>query len=96
LQQLFQEVAGGSNITVINAQGDRYRDRIRAHVIPASLLQNVTGDNIKACLDFAISNAEDEIGKLRTTANDDYRKGQAHVFWVHQYANATLARKSFG
>lgn len=96
LQTLFRSGTEADSIQIINTNSERYRDRIRAHVVPVHLLRNVNGDTIKAALDFAIRNAEDQISRLRQRTANDYRSGQAHAFWVQQFTNATLARKAFG
>jgi hypothetical protein len=93
IKVLFQSGAGVESVGVLEADG-RYAGRIRAHVIPSQLLPNVTAVSRRAAIELAANNAADQISKLRTVGRGGFREGQAHAFWVQQFANCTLALKS--
>ena len=93
IKVLFQAGAGESKITVLNADG-RYADRIKAHIVPARLLKNVTAATRREAIQLAARNAESHILKLRAGGAADFRSGQAHAFWVQQFANCTIALKN--
>ncbi|OWK45266.1 AAA family ATPase [Fimbriiglobus ruber] len=77
-------------IEVRESEG-RYKGRIRAHVVPKRLLSNVTKDTRRKALELAQRRASEEIHGLRGQNKHDFRSGQAHAFWVQQYANTSLA-----
>jgi hypothetical protein len=92
IQVLFQAGTGKNAITVLNAEG-RHADRIKAHVLPAQLLKHVTASTRKRSIELAATNAESQIQKLRAAGSTGFRAGQAHAFWVQQFANCTIALK---
>lgn len=89
IKVLFQAGAGKDTVTVIDA-GGMYAGRIKAHVVPAHLLSKVSVTSRKRSLELSASNAEEQLKRLRT-AGAGYRAGQAHAFWVQQFANCTIA-----
>ena len=93
LKSLFQIDGLKTGIEIREANG-KYTGRIRAHLVSRALLPNVTSESRKQALQLAARNAEDQIARLRQSSNHDFRSGQAHAFWVQQFANATLACKS--
>ncbi|MDB5343967.1 MAG: hypothetical protein JWP89_2344 [Schlesneria sp.] len=82
----------GSEITVHNSEG-RYAGRIKAHVIPAKVLKNISAQSRHAALELAAQNAEDQIKNLRANGSG-FKAGLAHAFWVQQFANLTIALKN--
>ena len=92
IKVLFRAGTGKDAVTVLDADG-RYAGRIKAHVVPAQLLSNVSATSRRQALELAASNAADQIRKLRE-GGGGFRAGQAHAFWVQQFANCTLALKN--
>lgn len=87
LQKLFSVDNTTDQITV----SDERNGRIKGHLVPKSLLANVTTDSLKLALEFAQRNAQEQVQGLRNSPTADFRSGRAHGFWVQQYANTTLA-----
>jgi SAM-dependent methyltransferase len=69
--------------------------RLKAHLVPASCVGNVTGESLKAALRQLKHLAKEEIKKLRQN-NPSYRQGRKHAFFVQQFANAELALEVLG
>jgi SAM-dependent methyltransferase len=90
LQALFCAGVGEDEVTVREAD-NKFSGRIRAHLVPAHLLTRVNGESRKKALELARCNARDEIQRLRRSNQHDFRSGQAHAFWVQQFANTSLA-----
>jgi energy-coupling factor transporter ATP-binding protein EcfA2 len=88
LKTLFADTK--NEIAVVEAN-DKYKDRIRAHSVPASLLANVTSATRKQALEIAQSKAKSEIQRLREEPTRSFKSGQSHAFWVQQFANTSLA-----
>lgn len=93
LKALFQIDGAMTGIKVLDAEG-KYAGRIKAHIISRELIPNVTAQSRKQALELVARNATEQITKLRESSDHDFRSGQAHAFWVQQFANATLACKS--
>ena len=78
------------DITVVESEG-KYRERIRGHLVSKAALARVTRDSRKTALELANARAKEKIERLRSAGGHSFRSGQAHAFWVQQFANTTIA-----
>jgi len=65
-------------------------DRLKAHRIPKSHLENISSDTIKNALESLKHKAKEEITSIRTK-DPSYKAGLAHGFWIQQFANSSLS-----
>lgn len=73
------------------------RDRLKAHLISASLLGNVTLDTVSAALDHRVRSAKEVIAKLRSQASPTpFKNGQQLALYAMLHANAALALDELG
>lgn len=68
----------------------RYRDRLKAHLVPARLLANVDRKRVDAAITELKKHAVDEIDSIKQDAGAN-SSAKHYAFWTHQLANATLA-----
>ncbi|RKG69472.1 methyltransferase domain-containing protein [Corallococcus exercitus] len=69
--------------------------RLKAWLVPASLLQRVSAATRTEALRRLQRQAREELHKLREAASS-YRNGQLHGLWTQLFANASLALEEFG
>ncbi|WP_375758413.1 AAA family ATPase [Corallococcus exercitus] len=69
--------------------------RLKAWLVPASLLQRVSSATRTEALRRLQRQARDELQKLREETTS-YRNGQLHGLWTQLFANASLALEEFG
>jgi len=89
LKALFDCQQG--DISVRQFDEERYKGRIRGHLINKDALARVTVSSRKSAIELAKETAREEISKLRGSAKHTYKSGQAHAYWVQQFANTMLA-----
>lgn len=93
LRKLFRVGEPG----VIVADDFRNDGRLKAHLIPATVLSNVTAESRSEALSALKERALDHVrGFRRGTSKADYLTGRRHAFWVQQLANTTLALAELG
>ena len=68
----------------------KYKDRLKAHLIPKNHLIKITEKTRQKALEGVQKTAKEEIKRIRE-ASADYKSGKKHAFWVQQYANSSLA-----
>lgn len=68
----------------------KFRNRLKAHLIPKNNLAVITEDTRKKALEAIQKTAKEEIKNIRDAA-PDYKNGKKHAFWVQQFANSSLA-----
>jgi ABC-type cobalamin/Fe3+-siderophores transport system ATPase subunit len=90
LNKLFN--AKPNEIIVSDQRGD---GRLKAHMIPKSILQNINYETRKDALKEISCNAKKEIVHLRKESAH-YKNGLKHAFWVQQFANCELALTELG
>lgn len=66
------------------------RNRLMAHLIPSSYLQNISHESIVIALEELKKSAIEKLKELRGK-DPTYSNGLAHAFWVQQLANAELS-----
>lgn len=66
------------------------RNRLMAHLIPASYLQNVSIESLRSALEELMGSAITQLTELRRQ-EPTYLNGTAHAFWSQQLANAVLS-----
>jgi predicted ATPase len=69
--------------------------RLKAHLIAAKYLQNITFDTCGAAIELLSLAAKQEIEKMRNSKKLDYKAGKTYAFWSQQYVNANLALPKF-
>jgi hypothetical protein len=72
--------------------------RISAYIVGSEQLKNVCFANIRKCVELIKNEAMETITEIRKRSileEDLYREGMHHAFWLHQYANASIALDSF-
>lgn len=87
IKTLFDVPEKQPGFAVDDARND---GRLKAHLIPASCLQNTSADTLSNTLKQSAHLAKVEIKKLRQN-EPSYREGRKHAFYVQQFANAELA-----
>lgn len=75
------------------------KTKIIAYIVGPKEIGNICKENIKDAVNTIYDEAIDKIKKTREkqTANSEenpHQKGIRHAFWLHQYANASIARDS--
>jgi energy-coupling factor transporter ATP-binding protein EcfA2 len=95
IRALFALPESDPDFAVDDARGN---GRLKAHLVPARYLGNVTTDSLKKTLKQVQRLAAEGIKNLRKHRDDppSYRFGRKHAFHVHQLANAKLALDILG
>jgi len=88
IKDLFQ--LQSSDFKYFNCDDPKFRDRLKAHLIPKNNLMKITEDSRKKALGAIQKTAKDEIKRIRDKT-PNYRNGKEHAFWVQQFANSSLA-----
>lgn len=85
---------GGSredkSFVTIAHEEPRYRERLKAHLVPAKLLANVDRTRVEAAIKELKAHAMEEIDRIKQK-NGAQTEAKHYAFWTHQLANATLA-----
>ena len=68
----------------------KYKNRLKAHLIPQRHLSNITADSRKKALEAIQKTAKEEIKRIREETTADYKNGRRHAFWTQQFANSSL------
>ena len=89
IKDLFQ-IEDGDGYEVIHGP-DKYKDRIRAHKVPAKCLPRINTESRAKALRSVEKLAKEKISAIREQPQKDYKSGLQHAFWVQQYANVNLA-----
>lgn len=92
LKLLFRIPERDSGFSVDDARND---GRLKAHCIPAKYLAGASIAALKETLEQVRHLAKEEIKTLRSSV-PTYREGRKHAFYVHQFANASLALETLG
>ncbi len=92
LRKLFKVTLDDTQFSHADARGD---GRLKAHIIPKSVLGRVSSDSRKDALHDLAHMAKTEI-KTRRAADPTYKNGRLHQFYVQLFANAQLALEELG
>lgn len=65
--------------------------RLKSHHIPKTCITRIDAQSKKESLETLRQNAKDEIKRLRSNGNANFKAGKLHGFWSQQLANASLA-----
>jgi energy-coupling factor transporter ATP-binding protein EcfA2 len=90
---LFGGSRGDDAFVTISHPEPRYRDRLKAHLVPARLLANVDRNSVYAAIAELKKHAMDEIDSIKQDAGA-HSSAKHYAFWIHQLANATLVLRS--
>lgn len=94
LQKLFG--AKPESGSLIEDSDPKRPDRLKAHLVSAKLLSNVSRETICAALDCRVNSAGAKIAELRKpTASKPFAAGQLLALYTMLYANASLALASY-
>jgi predicted ATPase len=87
---LFGGSRDDANLVTIAHSEPRYRDRLKAHLVPAGLLAKVDRARVDAAIKELKTHAMEEIDGIKQK-NSAQTDAKHYAFWTHQLANATLA-----
>jgi broad specificity phosphatase PhoE len=90
LRMLFNiEPESDQLITTAHAS-PRYRDRLKAHLVPRDLLERANAESRKNALRSLRDRSLRRVKEFQGAAST-IRAGRTYAFWAHQHVNATLA-----
>jgi len=87
----------GNNVRIIRQSSDDVKRGTISFIIAPEQLETVCLANIIKCVEFIKNEAMEKITEIRneTDSRENLsRKGIRHAFWLHQYANVSIALDS--
>ena len=90
LRQLFGLTREDGRFRTIDHDTEKYRGRLKAHVVPGIALRDVTRETRSNAVRQLRSGAHRQLKDLQGEQYDR-NKARAYAFWSHQYVNASLA-----
>lgn len=70
-------------------------DRLKAHLVPKSLLTNVSSESRSRAIAQLRDRAKDKASEIARIANRDPNTARAYSFWTAQFFNASVAADGF-
>lgn len=89
LRALFKDSAQNGSILSQSHSDPAYADRLKVHLVPKTLLSNISSDSRRDAIKALQANALAEALAIRD--REDAKSGRLYGFWTMQHFNATVA-----